>query len=94
MGMPLAIDFARVKASGAASGHICHANQLPVRPMPHWTSSHSMSRPFSSQSFRTPRMNSGVAGITPPSPCTTSNITATVCLLMAASTDARSLKSA
>ena len=62
--------------------------------MPHCTSSQIIRRFFSSQSARTPAMNSAVAGFTPPSPCTASRRIATVLSVTAALTDSMSLKSA
>ncbi len=62
--------------------------------MPHWISSQSIRRPFSSHSARTPWTNSSVAGTTPPSPWTHSKSTATVFSVTAAFTLSRSLKSA
>ena len=59
--------------------------------MPDCTSSTIIKRFFSSQSSRTPRMNSSVAGVTPPSPCTASSMMATVLSFTAALTDSRSL---
>ena len=93
IGMPLASALASEKASGRMPC-FCQANQLPVRPMPHWTSSQSRSRFFSSQRARSPRMNSVVAGTRPPSPCTGSRMTATVRSPISALTDSRSLNSA
>ena len=93
IGTPSAIDLAQVKRSGFTP-KFCQPHHMPVRPMPHWTSSQIIRRFFSSQSARTPAMNSGVAGVTPPSPCTASSMIATVLSVRAALTDSRSLKSA
>ena len=93
IGTPSASDFAQVKRSGCTS-KFCQPHHVPVRPMPHCTSSQIMIRFFSSQSARMPAMNSGVAGVTPPSPCTASSMIATVFSEIAALTDSRSLKSA
>ncbi len=61
--------------SGSMS-YCSNANQVPVRPHPVCTSSTISGMPSSRVSRRTRCTNSCVAGITPPSPCTISMITA------------------
>ena len=92
IGRPLASAFAIEKASGSTP-KLCQAKRVPIRPMPHCTSSKSSSRFFSSQSARTCRRYSRSAGRMPPSPCTGSSRTAQVLSVIAALSASMSLKS-
>ena len=77
---PIGTPEPRPLASGITSGrmpaHWC-ANHLPVRPMPHCTSSSISSQPRSSQIRRASCRYSIVVGRMPPSPWITSRNTAT-----------------
>lgn len=59
-GMPFPIAFAIVRMSGFTP-YPCHANIVPVLPIPHCTSSQIIRISFSSQSFLIPSINSCVA---------------------------------
>ena len=61
------------------------AKRSPVRPSPHWISSKMSNAPVRLQAARTPLKKSGVARLTPPSPCTGSTMTAHTWSVMAAS---------
>src|SRR5690606_27897274 len=76
---PMGTPEPRPLASGITSGWMparWWANHLPVRPMPHCTSSSISSQPFSSQSLRTACRYSERVGLMPPSPWITSRKTA------------------
>ncbi len=60
--------FAIVRISGRIP-YPCHANIVPVRPIPHCTSSQIIRISFSSQILRMPSINSWPTGWIPPSPC-------------------------
>ena len=76
-GRPAASGFASVIRSGATPA--CRqADQAPVRPRPHWTSSAIRSAPASSQAARAAARTAGSTGRTPPSPWIGSRITAAV----------------
>ena len=77
MGKPPAMPLAMLITSGVMPAHSC-ANSLPVRPMPHCTSSMPRISPNSSQAARRPRRKSSDAGRMPPSPCTGSTMTPAV----------------
>ena len=77
IGIPPPIAFAIVTQSGFTPYPI-NAIGDPVRPHPVCTSSRRRSIPLSSQSLRSPSINSCVAGCTPPSPCTGSIMIAIV----------------
>ena len=59
---------------------------MPVRPYPVWISSTIMTAPARTVASLTALTSSGVSGFTPPSPCTTSTITAAVSSPTASST--------
>jgi hypothetical protein len=75
-GTPEPRPLARGITSGTMLAHWC-ANHLPVRPMPHCTSSIIISQPRSSQSLRSCCRYSMRMGFTPPSPWMVSKNTAT-----------------
>ena len=74
-GMPLAIPLAIVMMSGSTPV-CCTAHHLPVRPQPACTSSQISRMPCVSQMRRSSCMNSGGAGMYPPSPCCASTMMA------------------
>ena len=82
IGRPFAIALAIENASGSTP-KLCQAKRVPIRPMPHCTSSKSSRMSFSSQSARTCFRYSRSAGRMPPSPCTGSRTTAQVLSLTA-----------
>ena len=90
MGNPPARDFAMHSRSGCTP-ECSQAKMRPVRPMPVCTSSMISSAPRSWHRRCAANRYCGSAGRTPPSPCTTSRITAAVWLVNAASSASRSL---
>ena len=78
---PIGTPEPRPLASGITSGtmpaHWC-ANHLPVRPMPHCTSSKISCAPTSVQRARSAARNSRPMSKAPPTPCTGSTMTAAV----------------
>ena len=68
-GKPPPMPLAVATMSGLTPAHSC-ANSLPVRPMPHCTSSKNSSRPNSSATLRSACRYSRWSARMPPSPCT------------------------
>ena len=76
-GKPPPRALATAMMSGAMPAH-SWAHSLPVRPMPHWTSSKMISTPVSSAIWRIQRRSSSGVARQPPSPCTGSRMIAAV----------------
>jgi hypothetical protein len=77
MGKPPPRALAMAMMSGVMPAH-SWAHSLPVRPMPHWTSSKMIRTPFSSAIWRIQRRSSSGVTRQPPSPCTGSRMMAQV----------------
>lgn len=77
MGKPPPRALATAMMSGVMPAH-SWAHSLPVRPMPHWTSSKMIKTPYWSAISRIQRRSSSGVARQPPSPCTGSRMIAAV----------------